>query len=125
MLKESPSPALRSCLTLAQDYYPLVRQLFNAGQFSLPLTLSTPLSLPLSTSLTGFFLILFRFILGFISCWNELDETSKHDLMKNLEKALFSPNIPAEILQTLLNLCEFMENEEKRCVLCSESDLFF
>jgi FKBP12-rapamycin complex-associated protein len=53
-------------------------------------------------------------MIGFISCWNELDENYKHDLIKNLEKALFSPNIPAEILQTLLNLAEFMENEEKR-----------
>eukprot|EP00026_Physarum_polycephalum_P000091 Phypoly_transcript_00091.p1 GENE.Phypoly_transcript_00091~~Phypoly_transcript_00091.p1 ORF type:complete len:2307 (+),score=451.47 Phypoly_transcript_00091:133-7053(+) len=31
LLRESPSPALRSCLTLAQDYPPLVRELFNAG----------------------------------------------------------------------------------------------
>ncbi|GAM22047.1 hypothetical protein SAMD00019534_052220 [Acytostelium subglobosum LB1] len=31
LLRESPSPALRSCLSLAQDYHPLVRELFNAG----------------------------------------------------------------------------------------------
>lgn len=31
LLRESPSPALRSCLSLAQDYPPLVRELFNAG----------------------------------------------------------------------------------------------
>ena len=31
LLRESPSPALRSCLQLAQVYTPLARQLFNAG----------------------------------------------------------------------------------------------
>lgn len=31
LLRESPSPALRSCLALAQDYHPLVRELFNAA----------------------------------------------------------------------------------------------
>ncbi len=31
LLRESPSPALRSCLSLAQEYPPLVRELFNAG----------------------------------------------------------------------------------------------
>lgn len=91
ILKESPSPALRSCLTLAQGYYPIVRQLFNSG---------------------------------FISCWNELDQSNKDDLIANLRKALSSPSIPAgkiflnsiffkviEILQILLNLTEFMEHE--------------
>lgn len=31
LLKESPSPALRSCSALAQVYHPLARELFNAG----------------------------------------------------------------------------------------------
>ena len=30
LLRESPSPALRSCYQLSQDYQPLVRELFNA-----------------------------------------------------------------------------------------------
>jgi len=31
LLKESPSPALRACASLASVYYPLSRELFNAG----------------------------------------------------------------------------------------------
>ncbi|EFA77745.1 protein kinase [Heterostelium album PN500] len=80
LLRESPSPALRSCLSLAQDYHPLVRELFNAG---------------------------------FVSCWTELHEQYQDELVTSLETALLSPNIPPEILQTLLNLAEFMELHEK------------
>ncbi|GAM16986.1 hypothetical protein SAMD00019534_001610 [Acytostelium subglobosum LB1] len=80
LLRESPSPALRSCLSLAQDYHPLVKELFNAG---------------------------------FVSCWTELHEQYQDDLVHSLETALMSPNIPPEILQTLLNLAEFMELHEK------------
>ncbi|KAJ3423742.1 serine/threonine-protein kinase mtor [Anaeramoeba flamelloides] len=46
----------------------------------------------------------------FLSCWNELDENYKQDLIYNLEIALNSKTIPIKILQTLLNLCEFMEH---------------
>ncbi|KYQ91695.1 protein kinase [Tieghemostelium lacteum] len=80
LLRESPSPALRSCLSLAQDYHPLVKELFNAG---------------------------------FVSCWTELHEQYQDELVHSLETALMSPNIPPEILQTLLNLAEFMELHEK------------
>ncbi|EGG15157.1 protein kinase [Cavenderia fasciculata] len=80
LLRESPSPALRSCLSLAQDYHPLVKELFNAG---------------------------------FVSCWTELHEQYQDELVHSLEAALMSPNIPPEILQTLLNLAEFMELHEK------------
>lgn len=31
LLKESPSPALRACISLANDYHPLVKELFNAA----------------------------------------------------------------------------------------------
>jgi FKBP12-rapamycin complex-associated protein len=34
LIRESPSPALRSCLALAQVYYPLARDLFNAAFYS-------------------------------------------------------------------------------------------
>eukprot|EP01113_Clastostelium_recurvatum_P006582 TRINITY_DN1298_c0_g1_i1.p1 TRINITY_DN1298_c0_g1~~TRINITY_DN1298_c0_g1_i1.p1 ORF type:complete len:2380 (+),score=927.36 TRINITY_DN1298_c0_g1_i1:62-7201(+) len=80
LLRESPSPALRSCLSLAQDYHPLVRELFNAG---------------------------------FVSCWAELHEQHQEELVHSLETALLSPTIPPEILQTLLNLAEFMEHDDK------------
>ena len=80
LLRESPSPALRSCASLAQVYYPLARELFNAA---------------------------------FLSCWGELYEQYQDELVKSLESALLSASIPPEILQTLLNLSEFMEHDDK------------
>eukprot|EP01116_Phalansterium_solitarium_P018594 TRINITY_DN4988_c0_g1_i2.p1 TRINITY_DN4988_c0_g1~~TRINITY_DN4988_c0_g1_i2.p1 ORF type:complete len:2361 (-),score=824.80 TRINITY_DN4988_c0_g1_i2:390-7472(-) len=80
LIRESPSIALRSCISLANDFPPLVKELFNAS---------------------------------FVSCWSELSEQAQDDLVRSLETALLSPTIPAEILQTLLNLAEFMEQDEK------------
>lgn len=78
LLRESPSPALRSCLYVT-DYFPIVKLLFNAG---------------------------------FVSCWNELSDTSQRELVRALETALLSNNIPQEILQNLLDLAEFMEHDD-------------
>jgi FKBP12-rapamycin complex-associated protein len=83
LLRESPSPALRSCAALAQVFHPLARELFNAA---------------------------------FVSCWGELYDQYRDSLMRALETALSdekSPNIPPEVLQTLLTLAEFMEHDEK------------
>ncbi|KAI8892612.1 FAT domain-containing protein, partial [Globomyces pollinis-pini] len=80
LLKESPSHALRACAALAGTYYPLARELFNAG---------------------------------FVSCWGELYDQFQDELVRSLETALTSPTIPPEILQTLLNLAEFMEHDDK------------
>ncbi|KAL1355438.1 serine/threonine-protein kinase TOR isoform X1 [Arachis hypogaea] len=80
LLKESPSPALRTCARLAQLQPFVGRELFAAG---------------------------------FVSCWAHLNETSQKQLVRNLEMAFSSPNIPPEILATLLNLAEFMEHDEK------------
>jgi len=80
LLKESPSPALRACASLASVYYPLSRELFNAG---------------------------------FVSCWGELYDQFQDELVDALETALTSPNIPPELIQTLLNLAEFMEHDDK------------
>ncbi|ORY05502.1 FAT-domain-containing protein [Neocallimastix californiae] len=80
LLKESPSPALRACASLASVYYPLSRELFNAG---------------------------------FVSCWGELYDQFQDELVRSLETALTSPNIPPELIQTLLNLAEFMEHDDK------------
>nr|KAG5704724.1 hypothetical protein BaRGS_005180 [Batillaria attramentaria] len=79
LLKESPSPALRSCWALAQTYNPLARDLFNAA---------------------------------FVSCWTEMGEAEQDELTQMLEQALVSQEIP-EIIQTLLNLAEFMEHCDK------------
>lgn len=80
LLRESPSPALRTCARLAQLQPFVGRELFAAG---------------------------------FVSCWAQLNETSQRQLVRSLETAFSSPNIPPEILATLLNLAEFMEHDEK------------
>ncbi|KAI9910180.1 hypothetical protein PsorP6_010397 [Peronosclerospora sorghi] len=48
---------------------------------------------------------------AFMSCWNELYEQYQDYLVRALETAFQSETIPAEILQTLLNLAEFMEHD--------------
>lgn len=53
------------------------------------------------------------FAAGFVSCWSQLNETSQRQLVRSLEMAFSSPNIPPEILATLLNLAEFMEHDER------------
>ena len=78
LLKESPSPALRSCGALAQAYTPLARDLFHAA---------------------------------FVSCWHELNDQYQDSLVRSLQTAFRSNTIPPEILQTLLNLAEFMEHD--------------
>ena len=77
LLRECPSPALRSCKNAAQQYHPLARELFNAS---------------------------------FYSCWNELYDANKDHLILSLQTALI--NVPPKILQTLLNLAEFMEHHD-------------
>ena len=79
-LKESPAHSLRACASLANVYFPLARELFNAA---------------------------------FLSCWGELYDQFQDELVKSLEVALTSPTIPPETLQTLLNLSEFMEHDDK------------
>ncbi|KMQ92782.1 serine threonine-protein kinase mtor [Lasius niger] len=80
LLKESPSPALRSCWALAQTYAVLPRDLFNAA---------------------------------FVSCWTELNENYRTELIQTLHQALMVPDLPAEVTQTILNLAEFMEHCDK------------
>ncbi|KAI8620292.1 armadillo-type protein [Chytriomyces sp. MP71] len=50
---------------------------------------------------------------GFVSCWTELSDPVKEDLVQALETALTATNISPEITQTLLNLAEFMEHDDK------------
>ncbi|CAO3668466.1 unnamed protein product [Umbelopsis vinacea] len=50
---------------------------------------------------------------AFVSCWGELYDQYQDELVKSLEVALKSPNIPPEIVQVLLNLAEFMEHDNK------------
>lgn len=50
---------------------------------------------------------------SFASCWTELYTQYQEDLVSSLCMALSSPNNPPEIHQTLLNLVEFMEHDDK------------
>jgi FKBP12-rapamycin complex-associated protein len=50
---------------------------------------------------------------AFVSCWTELYDQFQEELVRSIELALTSPNIPPEILQILLNLAEFMEHDDK------------
>ena len=51
---------------------------------------------------------------AFVSCWSMLDVPSKNkSLVEALKIAFEAPAIPAEIVQQLLNLAEFMEHDDK------------
>ena len=67
-------------------------------------------------SLAGVYYPLARelFNAAFVSCWGELYDQFQDELVQSLETAMMSyPNISPEILQTLLNLAEFMEHDDK------------
>ena len=48
---------------------------------------------------------------AFVSCWHELNEQYQDSLVRALQAAFRSTTIPSEILQSLLNLAEFMEHD--------------
>ncbi|BGP55274.1 hypothetical protein JCM8202_000651 [Rhodotorula sphaerocarpa] len=50
---------------------------------------------------------------AFVSCWTELYDQYQEELVKAISTALASPTLPPEITQTLLNLAEFMEHDDK------------
>ncbi|KAI9272821.1 armadillo-type protein [Phascolomyces articulosus] len=54
---------------------------------------------------------------AFVSCWNELYDQYKDELVASLETALKAPNIPPEIIQILLHLAEFMEHDNNNKML--------
>ncbi|KAJ7215054.1 phosphatidylinositol 3-kinase [Mycena pura] len=81
VIKESPSHALRACMSLVETQSALGKELFNAA---------------------------------FLSCWGEqLYEQYQDHLVRSIETALTSPIAPSEVIRRLLDLCEFMEHEEK------------
>ncbi|GBP30106.1 hypothetical protein EVAR_94949_1 [Eumeta japonica] len=49
---------------------------------------------------------------AFVSCWTELDDSARNDLVNALEQALTAPAVP-ELALTVLNLAEFMEHCER------------
>ncbi|GAA5848144.1 hypothetical protein JCM3766R1_000463 [Sporobolomyces carnicolor] len=50
---------------------------------------------------------------AFVSCWTELYDQYQEELVRAIQTALASPTLPPEITQTLLNLAEFMEHDDK------------
>eukprot|EP01059_Diplonema_ambulator_P003629 TRINITY_DN13342_c0_g1_i3.p1 TRINITY_DN13342_c0_g1~~TRINITY_DN13342_c0_g1_i3.p1 ORF type:complete len:2822 (+),score=973.50 TRINITY_DN13342_c0_g1_i3:85-8550(+) len=49
------------------------------------------------------------FNVAFVSCYFDLTERHRVDMLDSVKKALQAENLPAEVLQPLLNLAEFME----------------
>lgn len=50
---------------------------------------------------------------AFVACWNELPDLLQDELVGSLETALSSISIPPEVMQTILNLAEFMERDDR------------
>ncbi|KAM0787611.1 hypothetical protein ACM66B_003678 [Microbotryomycetes sp. NB124-2] len=50
---------------------------------------------------------------AFVSCWTELYDQYQEELVRAIQTALAAPSLPPEITQTLLNLAEFMEHDDK------------
>lgn len=51
------------------------------------------------------------FSAAFVCCWSELNEKYRKSLVEALETAFTAIDVSPEILQTLLNLAEFMEHD--------------
>ena len=54
------------------------------------------------------------FTAAFASCWSELSDEYEDDLVRCLEIAFNSSNIPPELITVLLNLAEYMERDGQR-----------
>ena len=49
------------------------------------------------------------FNVAFVSCYFDLNETFRAEMLAGVKKALEAENLPSEVLQPLLNLAEYME----------------
>ncbi|KAL1521017.1 hypothetical protein AB1Y20_022574 [Prymnesium parvum] len=84
LLRESPSPALRGCMALAERSAPLTIELFNAA-----------------------------FVCCWEELLMREDYGATSNLKDNLETAMEAEQMPHQLLQRLLNLAEFMERGDK------------
>eukprot|EP00397_Hematodinium_sp_SG-2012_P000203 GEMP01000203.1.p1 GENE.GEMP01000203.1~~GEMP01000203.1.p1 ORF type:complete len:1732 (+),score=334.48 GEMP01000203.1:1967-7162(+) len=50
------------------------------------------------------------FFISFLSCWLFLYDQYQDHLVRSLERAMMSPNLPPDVLQSLLNLAAFMDH---------------
>lgn len=80
LLKQSPSPILYACSTLAEVYPTIASDLYN---------------------------------IAFIKFWKILSDRDKEQIMTCFISAINSQTSPTIILQTILNLAEFLEREEE------------
>lgn len=101
LLKESPSPALRTCAGLAQVQVMMfiLNKYIKLGSKYRPLIHSSP-----SVTFVQPYMARELFAAGFVSCWVQLSEASQNQLLQSLNNAFLSPNIPPEILAAILNL---------------------
>jgi FKBP12-rapamycin complex-associated protein len=51
--------------------------------------------------------------IAFASCWSILNDKQKEFIIKHLNSAIQAQNIPTNILQTILNLAEFMQHDKE------------
>jgi serine/threonine-protein kinase mTOR len=51
--------------------------------------------------------------IAFASCWSILNDKQKEFIIKQLHMAISAQNIPTNILQTILNLAEFMQHDKE------------
>ena len=51
--------------------------------------------------------------IAFASCWQILNDKQKEFIIKQLHNAISATNIPTNILQTILNLAEFMQHDKE------------
>ena len=78
---------------LAESPSPALRSCHNVAQVYSPLAMN-----------------LFNY--AFVSCWRELEGSGREQLVQNLVLAIKSTSIPPDLLQTILDLCEFMEFDD-------------
>lgn len=50
--------------------------------------------------------------IAFVSCWKIMNDKGKEMIMENYLNAIKSTSKPTSVLQTILNLAEFMELDE-------------
>lgn len=85
LIRQSPSPIIRACDSLAKVYKPLADHLFNAS---------------------------FSCIWDELYVTDSNDITEEIPLITGIELALQSKNVPPEIVSSLLNLAEFMDMQD-------------
>jgi FKBP12-rapamycin complex-associated protein len=99
-MKESPSHALRACMSLVDIHPPLAKELFNAAFISCWRELYEQYQ-----------------VRRVVFLWPGVGLNAlivQEDLVRAIEYAITSDTTPSDLVHRLLNLCEFMEHEDQR-----------